>query len=251
MNLVRVYPNREVFEGLTAEEQSWVIARDYGICNGWRLNIAIDSSGNSFGETGVSDDVSTELDRLLLGKLRSLSDVIVTSGRTARAEKYRSSRYAPIAIFTSSGDLDSVPAIQGKQYFTPLVLTPMARSAFVEASLSDVDVRILPYEQPSNVGDWPISIASIIQREGYQSPILESGQSTLCTFLEHQIIDEICVSITRPNSARVSARDLSASSLSRVFGNMDGFALKQLFTDGRTTFSRWVRSGVAAMERTA
>jgi riboflavin biosynthesis pyrimidine reductase len=146
LTLARLYPTVEFFDGLTSDEQSWVIAKEYGICNGWRVNFAIDSRGKSFGETGSSSDVSTDLDRQLLGKLRALSDVIVTSGKTARAEKYRSSKHAPIAIFTSSGDLDAVPAIQGTQYFTPIVLTPRSRKESVEEALSDVDVRVLTFE---------------------------------------------------------------------------------------------------------
>jgi riboflavin biosynthesis pyrimidine reductase len=251
LTLARLYPTVEFYDGLTSDEQSWVIAKDYGICNGWRVNFAMDSSGNSFGITGSSSDVSNDLDRQLLGKLRALSDVIVTSGKTARAEKYRSSKHAPIAIFTSSGDLDAVPAIQGTQYFTPTVLTPQSRQASVEEALSDVDVRVLAFEDQGNSGKWPVAIEEIIRHEGYQSPILESGQSTLREFIENGIVSEICLSITNSASSAVSARDLSASNLENVFGSIEGFALRNLFTDGRTTFSRWALNGVAAPQRSA
>lgn len=245
MSLNRLYPNNEVFEGLTAEDKSWVIARDYGICNGWRVNFAIDSQGNSFGETSTSSDVSSELDRLVLGKLRSLSDLIVTSGKTARMEKYKSSKHAPVAIFTTSGDLDSVPAIQGTQYFTPIVLTPQSNIAAVEASVSDVDVRVIPYRLSADE-DWPIALQEVVHREGFQSPILESGLTTVRQFIASGVVDEICLTVTHQQSLKVSARDLSPVHLARVFGSFDGFELKSLFTDGNTTFSRWRRGSHAA-----
>lgn len=246
MTLVRLFPSVERYDGLTSDEQSWVIAKDYGICNGWRVNFAIDSRGNSFGESGSSDDVSTDLDRRLLGKLRSLSDVIVTSGRTARTEKYRSSKHAPIAIFTSTGDLDSVPAIQGTQYFTPLVITPQARLSEVEASLSDVDVRILAYRVTDESSSWPNAIQDLIRHEGFQSPILESGQATLREFVARGVVSEVCLSISGSGTTEVSARDLTTSNLQKVFGQLHGLNLMSLFTDGRTTFSRWAINGVAA-----
>jgi riboflavin biosynthesis pyrimidine reductase len=218
-----------------------VIAKDYGICNGWRVNFAIDSAGRSYGETGVSADVSTELDRLLLSKLRSLSDVIVTSGLTARTERYRSSKHAPIAIFTTSGDLDDVPAIQGTQYFTPLVLTPQSRAAEVEIRLSDVDAHIVAFEHTNGEGGWPSAVSAAIHHEGFQSPILESGLSTLRRFLQNNVVNEVCLSVTNPLGTGVSARDVDPAYISSLIGVFHGFELRQLFTDGKSTFSRWRR----------
>ena len=223
-----------------------MIAQDYGICNGWRVNFAIDSAGRSYGETGVSADVSTELDRLLLSKLRSLSDVIVTSGLTARTERYRSSKHAPIAIFTASGDLDDVPAIQGTQYFTPLILTPQSRAAELEVRLSDVDVLIIPFEHTNGERELSSVVSAAIHREGFQSPILESGLSTLRRFLQNNVVNEVCLSITNPHGTGVSARDLDPAYISALFGGFHGFELRQLFTDGKSTFSRWRRGSNAS-----
>lgn len=245
MSLTRLLPNFERFDGLSQDDQSWVIAKSYGICNGWRLNFAIDSSGNSFGNTGSSADVSNDLDRLLLGKLRSLSDVIVTSGKTARLERYRSSKHAPIAIFTTSGDLDSVPAIQGTQYFTPLVMTPSAGVDTVEENLSDVDVLVRGYSTTLDESRWPKAVAELIHGEGYQSPILESGQATLREFIANDVIEEICLSVTQPRSSGVSARDLNPAKLAELFGPIDAFSLSQVFSDGNTTFTLWRRGSLA------
>jgi riboflavin biosynthesis pyrimidine reductase len=246
LTLVRLFPEFKTHPGLSIEEQSWLIAKEYGICNGWRVNFAVDQNGASFGPSGSSADVSTALDRILLGRLRSLADVIVTSGKTARAEKYKSSKHAPIAIFTTTGDLDAVPAIQGTQYFTPLVLTSTASLDFVQEALADVDVRILEFEPEFSEQSWPKAVAHLIQREGFQSPILESGRTTVRSFLNSGVIDELCITISSDGNIGVSARDLGAAKLAESVGNLIGFELAQLFTDGQTIYSRWVRSGVAA-----
>ncbi len=247
MSLIRLVPSFESYPGLSADEQSWQIAKEYGLCNGWRVNFAIDQSGSSFGETGSSSDVSSKLDRLVLGKIRSLADVIVTSGSTARSEKYKSSKHAPIAIFTQTGELDAVPAIQGTQYFTPLVLTPNSERARVEEALSDVDATILDYEAQGSVSSetWPRSIAATLQHEGFQSPVLESGLTTLRAFFSAGVIDELCLTVTQSSTQGLSARDLSLEHLSELFGDLSDFELVQLFSVESSSFSRWVRAGVA------
>lgn len=222
------------------------MAREYGICNGWRANFVIDEGGASFGASGDSSDVSNHVDRLLLGKLRSLADVIVTSGKTARAERYKSSKHAPIAIFTRTGDLDSVPAVQGTQYFTPLVLAPTPLLNQVEAELSDVDARFIGFGSSEPTRAWPRKIAEVLHHEGYQSPILESGISSMRAFLDAEVLDEFCLTVTSSGIEGLSARQVSPKYLATLLGPFDGFQLFQLFVSNGTSFSRWVRNGVAA-----
>lgn len=238
MTLVRLFPEFEAYPGLSTEDQSWLIAKSYGICNGWRINFAVNQSGESFGLSGASADVSGELDRSLLGKLRSLSDVIVTSGATARAEKYKSSKHAPIAIFTNSGDLDAVPAIQGTQYFTPIVISSAAHSSDVQDQLADVDALVSDY--PTNV-QWPVGVSKVLQHEGFQSPILEAGLNSLRAFVAAGVIDEICLTVTRMAGAGLSARQLSQQYLSQLFGDVSEFELVDLFATHEASFSRWRR----------
>ena len=238
MTLARLYPAFETYPGLSTEEQSWLIAKSYGICNGWRVNFAVNQSGASYGLSGASADVSSDLDRLLLGKLRSLSDVIVTSGATARAEKYKSSKHAPIAIFTTSGDLDAVPAIQGTQYFTPIVITDKSHSKTVQDLLADVDANVTAYD---GAASWPVGVAGVLTHEGFQSPILESGLVSLRAFMTANVIDEICLTITQSGASGLSARQLSKEYLGQLFGNVEHFELADLFVANGACFSRWRR----------
>lgn len=80
---------------------------------GIRSNFVFDAKGNFAGVSNSSRDVSNELDRQLLIRLRSLADVIVTDAATARSENYRPSKWVPIQIWSKSGNFDGLIARDG------------------------------------------------------------------------------------------------------------------------------------------
>lgn len=69
---------------------------------GFCLSMVIDVNGNHAGSDGTSHSISNEEDRTLLISLRRLADVIVTDSATAKAERYRASKLAPIEIWSRS-----------------------------------------------------------------------------------------------------------------------------------------------------
>lgn len=83
---------------------------------GVRANFVVDAQGRFIGETGSSRDISNEDDLALLKKLRSLSDVIVTDTKTARVECYRPSKWAPIQIWSKTGNFDGLIAEDGVSF---------------------------------------------------------------------------------------------------------------------------------------
>jgi riboflavin biosynthesis pyrimidine reductase len=238
--LNRLLPTEASFSNATPEEQSWVIAKEFGICNGWRLNFVLDQQGRTSGSDGSSDGVSNALDRLVLGKLRSQADLIVTSGETARVERYKSSRHAPIAIITRTGDLDRVPAVQGTQYYTPLVITDDSHFGSLEAALSDVDAKILSFGLDSMDNKWPIQVAAVVTGEGFQSPILEAGLSMAHQFLSAGVLSEICLTVTKRAGEAFSARAITPEALARLFGPGHHFELVAMFTSREAIFTRWL-----------
>ena len=72
-------------------------------------SIALDSAGNYYGEDQSSKSVSDASDKEWLMFLRSKADLIVTSGKTFRAESYRQSSFCPIVVIsrTVSKTIDS------------------------------------------------------------------------------------------------------------------------------------------------
>lgn len=68
----------------------------------------VSAEGSSIGgATATSDDVTNPEDREFLFAMRSQSDAIFVSAKTALAENYRASKFAPIYVIDRNGRLDS------------------------------------------------------------------------------------------------------------------------------------------------
>ena len=156
---------------------------------GVRLNLAVDSEGLVAGVTGSSNDVSNQLDRTLLAALRKQSDVIVTSGATARAENLKASKFAPIVVLSASGRIDGIERLLTTEDALPVTLivpNPVAaqtRVALLNARLS-AKVVGLPNLEPS-------SVRFFLEREGFTQVLLEVGPTLVQLWLTAGAIDEV------------------------------------------------------------
>lgn len=81
--------------------------------HGVRSNFVIDQNGNYVDSTGSSRGLSNEYDLEMLKKLRSLSDLIITDSATSAKEGYKPSRFAPIEVWSSSGNFSGRPSLEG------------------------------------------------------------------------------------------------------------------------------------------
>lgn len=66
-------------------------------------SFVVDPQGKSINETGNSAGIGNQTDMLLLRALRANAQIVLTSGLTARADRYRMPRTADLAIFTRAG----------------------------------------------------------------------------------------------------------------------------------------------------
>ncbi|RIJ51408.1 pyrimidine reductase, partial [Clavibacter lycopersici] len=71
-----------------------------------RLNFVASVDGSVIGADGSSDSLSSAVDRRILGVIRELADVVLVGAGTVRAERYVLPRRTPLAVATSSGDLE-------------------------------------------------------------------------------------------------------------------------------------------------
>lgn len=97
-------------------------------------SFVVDEDGSVVNEAGNSKGIGNETDLELLKALRAKSEVVLTSGLTARAEGYKMPRHADLAIFTAKGvsQLGLKPrAGQKLQILSPPLVTsyPIALSA--------------------------------------------------------------------------------------------------------------------------
>lgn len=92
------------FNFFTEKFQDW---------QGWLATLVIDPQGHHAGVDGSSKPIGNHTDLQLLLALRSKSSVIVTTGKTARVESYKASRFAPIAVITRDpASLSQLPLIK-------------------------------------------------------------------------------------------------------------------------------------------
>ena len=79
----------------------------YPEISGARFNFVIHSVSREYQN---SNSITNPIDRYFLKVIRSQSDLIITSGKTAKAEAINSSKFAPIAIITNHPDQLLIPA---------------------------------------------------------------------------------------------------------------------------------------------
>lgn len=157
---------------------------------------------------GLSGGISSAADRLVFATIRGLSDVILVGAETVRSEGYGPPRQRPeladrraaagqspaprVAVMTRSGNLDPTSSLFTDNPVKPLVFVPGTAPADRLAALAEVAEVV-------QVGDSDCEPAAVVEelgRRGLNRVACEGGPSVLGQFMEHRLIDEICLTIT-------------------------------------------------------
>jgi riboflavin biosynthesis pyrimidine reductase len=159
---------------------------------------------------GTSGGLAGPGDRALFRLMRELSDVIVVGAGTVRAENYagaqlsasqRQGRQArgqtevpPIAIVTKSGHLDRDSKVFTQTEVLPLVLTCSAAAHDTRDLLHGIaDVVDCSGTDPAAVDI--ATMLTVLASRKLKRVLTEGGPSLLGTFIEHDLLDELCVTI--------------------------------------------------------
>jgi len=134
---------------------------NYGVVPPVRANLVQDAQGAFTDSFGSSRGISTTEDRELLLWLRSLADVVVTDGETARLERYRIPLVADLAVISRRG-------------YTPEPRQTTHRYLEFNAPLGET-IRLL-------------------QEDGYKRILLEVGPGLLKN--NWQKVDQLCLTTT-------------------------------------------------------
>lgn len=129
--------------------------------HGVRSNFVVNGNGEFKDSSGSSRGLSNSQDLEKLLSLRAQSNLIITDAATAASEQYRPSKYAPIEIWTKSGNFRGVQ----KQVGMALIATADA------AALLDQ------------------------RKQTYQSIVLECGPTLTRVFAASRLIDELRISV--------------------------------------------------------
>lgn len=159
---------------------------------------------------GSSGGMGGPDDRHIFNLLRELADVIVVGAGTVRIENYsgahlgvaeRHGRQArgqsevpPLAIVTKSGRLDRDMAVFTRTEVPPLVLTCTAAAEETRRLLGDVsEVVDCSGSDPGNVDET--ALLKALAARGMRRILTEGGPTLLGTFVQRDLLDELCLTI--------------------------------------------------------
>jgi len=171
-----LFPNSRTLEINDFED----LGTFYPKLEGFRFNHVVSAKCS----TATSDEVSTKIDRQVLKAIRTSSDLIITTGRTARAEQLRSSEFAPLLILTREETIDC-PAVTATS--VQKVLITNSELGFPNANAFGVGNVTGP------LASW---ISEFCSSNSYQHVVVETGLATAKELFGEGLIDEFCLTVT-------------------------------------------------------
>ncbi len=157
-----------------------------------RLNLVGSVSGSAAGSDGTSETLSNPTDRLILGVIRELSDLVLVGAASVRAEGYYLPRAAALAIVTGSGDLAGHRITTTGDRGPLVVLCPASAVARARATLGATPATIVELaaeEGRMAAGD----MLDALRGAGYRSIVCEGGPSLAAQLVEAGSVDEVCL----------------------------------------------------------
>ncbi|NTY58710.1 pyrimidine reductase family protein [Mycolicibacterium sphagni] len=169
---------------------------------------AITSLDGGAATDGTSGGLGGAGDRRLFRVLRELADVIVVGAGTARAENYSGaqmtvaqrgdrqrrgqSEVPPIALVTRSGHVEHDLPVLTRTEVPPLVLTCDDAAADTRSRLAGAaDVIACSAADPAEVD--PATMLTALADRGLLRVLCEGGPTLTGTFVEHNLLDELCL----------------------------------------------------------
>jgi hypothetical protein len=182
LTLQEVFPNAGNTGSLDLEK-SEALRAWYPEVTGLRVNFVL---GRKTQSTSISDEITTQADRTLLKFIRSQSDLIVTTGKTARVENLSASNFANLLIVTNSDELIAIPATQVNKG-RPVMLTQRFETDYPNVSAATIGKIQEPITQ---------FVTAFCRANSYTRPVLESGPATIREFAQAKLISEMNLTVT-------------------------------------------------------
>jgi riboflavin-specific deaminase-like protein len=159
-------------------------------------------------DDGSSGGLAGPGDRAVFSRMRQEADVILVGASTVRIENYsgaqmslaqRKERQArgqaevpPIAVITHSADFEHDAKLFTRTEVPPLILTS-------HESVDDTRARfggladVVDASGPQHDRVDPAGVLAVLEERGLRRVLTEGGPSLLSLFIEHDLIDELCV----------------------------------------------------------
>mgnify|MGYP000266981759 CR=1 FL=1 len=204
MIIEEVFPAQTSIEVALDDTDFESVSAWYPKIRGSRFNFVISpkSSGNQ-----NSNELSNPVDRYILKAIRSQSDLIITTGKTARDESLTASKFAPLVIITKDPNID-IPATN----------LSSERPVFIASSES----IFRDYANPNlkfiklNVESFADSAESVLADLESDSPVFETGLNAFRDLAIAGLIDEVCLTVT--SSASIDEAEIQAKDFLKANG---------------------------------
>jgi riboflavin biosynthesis pyrimidine reductase len=178
---------------------------------GSRFNFVISSklSGNQ-----NSNELSNPVDRYILKAIRSQSDLIITTGKTARDENLASSKFAPVVIITKDPNNIDIPATNLSSERPVFIASPESLGRdYANTNLKFMELNVTGFAE---------SAAAVLAELESHSPVFETGLNSFRDLAAAGLIDEVCLTVTS------AASNDEAESQTQHFVDTNGIQVKKL-----------------------
>jgi len=178
---------------------------------GSRFNFVVSSkaSGNQ-----NSNEISNPVDRYILKAIRFKSDLIITTGKTARAENLTSSKFASLVIITKDPNNIDIPATNLSSERPVFIASPESRGR----DYANTNLKFMKL----NVTGFAESASAVLAELESHSPVFETGLNSFRDSAAAGLIDEVCLTVTS------AASNDDAESHAKDFLRGNGIQVKKL-----------------------
>lgn len=219
---------------------------------GWwlRANMIGTLDGAAVAADGLTRNISSDLDRSLMGVLRALSDVVIVGVGTAEKEGYGPERIRPeyaalraaagqspaavVAVTSAKLDLDLTgPLFRAAPARTILLTTAAAPADRLAAAAEVADVAVVG----EHTVDPAAAVAALVER-GHRRLLCEGGPRLLASVLAAGVLDELCLTLSGTMLAGDAFRIVSGPALA----NPPRFTVAHVLSDATDLYLRYLRT---------
>lgn len=234
MKLHQLTPKPQVIDLAGFEQLRQYFAQRFWVAPSFLLNIVSNREGKFVGDSGSSRDISNELDYQALIGYRMAADGILTSAGTARAESYRRSKFAPLALVSRSADFSGIPAVE------LTTAGPLDSKVYLLVRRSQVRATRKRYTAPwvevASTGNGSAFFLSLrLTRLGWRKILVEAGPRYANWLLSHSVIRGLALSIV--DAGGVSPLIAAKAALEAL--GISGASLESAELVDGTMFTRW------------
>jgi riboflavin biosynthesis pyrimidine reductase len=156
---------------------------------GIRFNYVINATGTP---AENSDADSNELDRYFLRVIRSSSDLIITTGKTARSEELKASKLVPMAIITTQPNSLQIPATEQNSDQPVYVCSKVIpEHPFTNSEASWLETA------SDDIADI---VREVIARTDSSNTVVEIGLLTFTALASEDLVNEVCLTVSNAES---------------------------------------------------